>query len=258
MQVGRCLIWTGMQTICGLRSDKSDFNKRDLMDIFEELSRHYHVQKNQDSILLTYTADDDTLFIEFSSDKAITVCTTKKGYIDVSAIKYDSEKNLVERIIANLFDSAGFTDQSVKPADLDTLEYLKSLQKNVTKELIIVTFGEKFKSPKSMEIGPVSRFHRFRCNKVFDSRHINSARPKGANLHELRGTDEIVQKCIEAGSGYVFVMECIIKYIESLNDSVIIGIYCTSGHHRSVAVGEILKNKFYPDAKLIHLHIGTK
>lgn len=35
-----------------------------------------------------------------------------------------------------------------------------------------------------------------------------------------------------------------------------IGIFCTAGHHRSVACGELLLKHVYPKAKLIHLTLN--
>jgi hypothetical protein len=54
-------------------------------------------------------------------------------------------------------------------------------------------------------------------------------------LRDLRCTDEIIQKCIESGFGFEFVMTRIVKYIEE-NNSKIVGIYCTTEHHRSCDV----------------------
>ena len=52
-------------------------------------------------------------------------------------------------------------------------------------------------------------------------------------------------------------MELVVKYIENdKNTSNVIGIYCTAGHHRSVAIIEILKKYIYVDAVVKHLHIN--
>lgn len=65
-----------------------------------------------------------------------------------------------------------------------------------------------------MEQNKISDSKSFKCEKTFDVRHINSARPKGGGLRDLWGTVEIVQKCVESSSGFEFVMNYIIKYVE--------------------------------------------
>ena len=156
---------------------------------------------------------------------------------------------IIERLISDIYDSAGFTDNIMNEIDIPHYDYsnLLKLIKNNEREIEIISFGEKFKTPKSME--------RTLCQKTFDARHINSSKPKGKSLRDLRGTDEIIQKCIESGSGFEFVMTCIIKAINEKNYKII-GIYCTAGHHRSVAVVELMKKNLYPNAKIKHLHIN--
>lgn len=111
---------------------------------------------------------------------------------------------------------------------------LKKLIKNPNRDILLVSFGEKFRTPKSMEQTKISDALPFKCEKTFDARHINSSKPKGGGLRNLRGTDEIIQKCVESGSGFEFVINCIVKYIEEHNSKVI-GVYCTAGHHRSIS-----------------------
>ncbi len=153
---------------------------------------------------------------------------------------------VIERLLSNLFDAAGFTEENRNPSYDSHYDYTELLKQTFTpeRELYIVSFGEKFKSPKAMEQGKISNFLPFKCDCTFDARHINSAKPKSGNLRELRGTDSIIQKCIESGSGFEFVMRCIITSIEA-KDPKVIGIYCTAGHHRSVALAELLKRHIY-------------
>jgi RNase adaptor protein for sRNA GlmZ degradation len=67
--------------------------------------------------------------------------------------------------------------------------------------------------------------------------------------------DVLIQKCIESGSKYDFVMNCIIIYIEQHNCKII-GIYYTSGHHRSVALVELIKKHIYLNSNIKHLDIN--
>jgi hypothetical protein len=178
---------------------------------------------------------------------------------------------IISVLISDLYDSAGFTldnsqsDSSSKLDKEDNIDdkekmcwlYSELLKKvrDKEREIFIVSFGEKFKKPISMEQNKISPDFPWKCEKTFDARHINSSRPKGKGLNNLRGTDEIIQKCLEAGSGFEFVMNCIVTSIEK-NNYKVIGIYCTAGHHRSVGVVELLKKHIYPNAKIKHLHIN--
>ena len=87
---------------------------------------------------------------------------------------------------------------------------------------------------------------------AFNALHVNSKRPKGVSLKGLRGTDEIIQKGVKAGSGFVKVMTNIVDRTEEHN-YVKIGIYCRSGHHRSVACAELLLKFVYPKAIIKHI-----
>ncbi len=155
----------------------------------------------------------------------------------------------IEILLSNLFDTAGFNSSDIE----EKIEYedkwseLKKIA-NPERKILLISFGEKFKNPSLMGLT---------CDKTFDARHINSSKPKGKSLKDLRGTDEIIQKCVQAGSGFSFVMNCIVQAIEK-NNYKSIGIFCTAGHHRSVAVVELLYKHLYPKATIKHLHINRK
>jgi RNase adaptor protein for sRNA GlmZ degradation len=76
-------------------------------------------------------------------------------------------------------------------------------------------------------------------------------------MHHLRGTDKIIKKCTEAGSGFSEVITRIVNYIETKEEKKI-GIFCTAGHHRSVAVVELLKMYLYKKAQIKHNNIKSK
>jgi len=185
--------------------------------------------------------------LESYTDELFDILNTL-DYLD----QYEIPTNAIDILISNKFDSSGFDD--TQEFELDNKikkDYLyKELLlkiKDPLKDIEFFSFGET-KHPKPHILEQQKLY-----DKTFDARYINSAKPKG--LRDLRGTDEIIQKCIESGSGFDFIMNCIINYIE-INNSRIIGIYCRSGHHRSVAVVELLKKHIYVNAKIKHLDIN--
>lgn len=134
---------------------------------------------------------------------------------------------------------------------------MRKIISNVMREIIIVSFGDRFQKPQLLEFGKISITIPFKSEKTFDVRHMNSAKQRNRGLHDLRGTDEIIQKCIESAHKYDIVMKWIVGYVEH-NNSKVIGIYCRTGHHRSVAVTELIKKYVYPNATIKHLHINKK
>jgi hypothetical protein len=227
-------------------------------------------------IWFQYSNELDVLNFEIMDCTTIDVSSEKTGIsykkqlikiisnLDPTIAKHKIPSSAIEILISDLFDSAGFNETTTKSeleddkvnCTLNTYyDELKKLIVNPNREILIVSFGEKFKSPSSMEQHKISTELPFKCDKTFDARHINSSKPKGGGLRDLRGTDNIIQKCIESGSGFEFVMNCIVKSIEK-NNYKTIGIFCTAGHHRSVACVELLKKNLYPNAKIKHLHIN--
>jgi len=121
---------------------------------------------------------------------------------------------------------------------VDFWEHLRRMCKNPEKQKIhIVSWGDKFyKTP------PVKPH--------FNAKTIGSKKPR--NLRDLRGTDESLQRTIQSAKGFEFFMETIIKKIEA-DELKVVGIFCTAGHHRSVACAELLKKHVYTSATIQHL-----
>jgi len=246
-----------------------------LKKIFDNLKLKFptHNIKNYGVMIwFQYNCDEDTLIFEINDWTTVNVFSEKTNIsynkelidiileMDTTIPKFKIIGLAIDTLISNLFDSAGFNQTETELVDntknIDTnWDELKKLILSPNRDILIISFGEKFKSPSSMEQNKISMEFPFKCDKTFDARHINSSKPKGGDLRNLRGTDEIIQKNIQSGSGFVFVMNCIVKSIEK-NNYKIIGIYCTAGHHRSVAVVELLKKYLYPNAKIKHLHIN--
>lgn len=243
-----------------------------LNQIFDDLKHKFStckITKFETMIYFQYINTEDTINFEIYDHTTI-ICSSEatgksysKDLLEIiktvfdDIINYQIPSYAINKFISDKFDSAGFTNVELEtPVKMDYLySELRKIVINPNRDIIFVSFGEKFRSPKSMEQSNISDSMPFKCNKTVDARHINSSKPKGGNLRNLRGIDEIIQKCIESGSGFEFVMRCIIKYIEEHNCKII-GIYCTAGHHRSTAVIELLRKNLYPNAKIKHLHIN--
>jgi len=153
---------------------------------------------------------------------------------------------VIDIFITDEFDD--FIGEELNVENMGNKDYLYrelgGLIKNSERNLKIFSFGDKHKNPETTKY-----------DKTFSVKEMNSNRVTG--LHKLRGTDKIIQKCVEAGSGFDNAMTWIVEYIERENPDSI-GIYCRAGHHRSVAVVELLKNYVYKNAIIKHLHIYAK
>jgi hypothetical protein len=248
-----------------------------IKEIYKNIKSKFPTGKTElydEMIWFQFSHEFETLNFEIIDWTTIDVSSEKSGIsykkelleiikqIDSTIPTHQVPSYAIETLISNLFDSAGFNEKELEEETLEKAPkmdaYYTELRKmilNPNREILMVSFGEKFKSPISMEQNVISPELPFKCEKTFDARHINSSRPKGGGLRDLRGTDEIIQKCIESGSGFEFVMGCIVKSIEQ-NNYKTIGLYCSAGHHRSPGAIELLKKNLYPNAKIKHLHIN--
>lgn len=167
----------------------------------------------------------------------------------------------IEILISNEYDAAGFVepidDYDIKKSNMDYLySELKPTLAVPSKEVHLISFGAKHvKNMSAIKQHNISNMLKMKYDIVFDARVIVSRKPSGT--HNLRGTDEIIQKEMESGTNYEIVVRRIVDSIE-ITGNRIIGIYCTAGHHRSVALAELIKKYLYPDAKITHLHINHK
>jgi len=238
-------------------------------DKFDYLTDIYYCEP---IILLRYTHDKHIINFEiWNYNEIYAVCeNTQECYNDdlakilekcddLDLQQYQIPAYIIDEFISHKFDASGFNDTEVDISIKKDYLYvdLRKIINNVMREIIIVSFGERFQKPQLLELGKISIAMPFNCHKTFDVRHMNSAKPHNGGLHDLRGTDEIIQKCIESANKYDIVMKWIVEYIEN-NNCKVIGIYCRSGHHRSVAVTELLKKHVYPNATIKHLHINRK
>ena len=147
-------------------------------------------------------------------------------------------------------DSAGFDSdisEDEKDFDLDDdsfWKYLYDIAEN-DREIAIYTYGNRYKQYK---------YWCSQMQKSFNCLVVNSAKPKNVDLRNIRGTHIQLQKAVRRGSNFEPVVTNIVTSIE--NEKLHkIGVYCRAGHHRSVAVAEMLKKYVYKNAKVKHLTI---
>lgn len=67
-------------------------------------------------------------------------------------------------------------------------------------------------------------------------------------------SDEIQEGLTKDPMFFTFVRQ-VVRGIET-NNLLVISITCTKGRHRSVAIAELLRKWFYPDAIVQHLTIS--
>lgn len=178
--------------------------------------------------------------------------TTPQSHVLVDAL---------DILISNEYDAAGFAEpiceSDVKKSNMDFLySELKPTLMVPSKDIHLISFGAKHvKNMDTIKQHNISNMLKMKYDEVFDARVIVSRKP--SKTHSLRGTDEIIQKCMETGTNFETTIRKIINGIEEKHFRII-GIFCTAGHHRSVALVELIKMHLYPEAKVTHLHINHK
>ena len=221
------------------------------------------------------TVENDSIIIDMGllNNMAYTA-RIKTSYIiyiydDIDVYYYDDIKEIISNLdysiihnesniptivltefIESKTDSAGFIpnvflDEENDMAN-DTFFELMRQKATIDRKLIIYTFGKKYTQFDSWKN---------KSQVSFSVLHLNSSRPKGVSLNNVRGTDATLQKCVRNASEFDEIFNHIIVTIEARNLSII-GVYCKAGHHRSVAIGELLKIHVYKNAKVTHLTIN--
>ena len=76
----------------------------------------------------------------------------------------------------------------------------------------------------------------------------------GFKLRKINGKNKQLQSKIICDHRFIQIIEQIVKEVEE-NKYECISISCDQGRHRSVAIAEILKQLYYPQAEIIHLHL---
>jgi len=84
---------------------------------------------------------------------------------------------------------------------------------------------------------------------------IIHTRAPGVDLRRENGRNEVLQAGIASDPQFPAIMNSILEEVEK-NNYTCISISCTKGRHRSVAVAELVKKWFYPNAMIEHLTIS--
>jgi hypothetical protein len=233
----------------------------DLKEIYLHLHKSYgdDVKLYDGLIIMTLMINGHPVTFEISGYTTILAYSNESEYFDdihrilLSLDTFDGNTSIVPTKVIQLFikelkDESGFDDTiDVDDSKIDETywDFLKS-KAIVDRKIVVHTFGNKFKQYDHW------------CHKVdhaFNALMINSAKPKGCNLRDARGTDDIIKKAVRSGSGFEYFMTSMVESIEANNYGTI-GIYCKAGHHRSVACAELLKDYIYPNARVEHLTIN--
>lgn len=110
------------------------------------------------------------------------------------------------------------------------------------RELTIFTYGSKF-----MKQQPSG------SQRAFNACVLN-ARGGGIDLRRARGTDPALQRRVCTSKNFERFVSTIVDIVER-DDMHAISVFCSAGHHRSVAVAELLANHVYDKAETRHLTI---
>ena len=77
----------------------------------------------------------------------------------------------------------------------------------------------------------------------------------GVDLRKMTGMDEELKAKIATAPRFEAYITAIVKVVER-DDLSVISINCRKGRHRSVAVANVLKDRYYPNAQVVHLELG--
>lgn len=111
------------------------------------------------------------------------------------------------------------------------------------RELLIYTYGRRMM--KSQPRG---------SQRAFNACILN-ARGGGVDLRRARGTDEVLQAIVCSSRRFEQFITTIVRIIER-DDLHTVSVFCSAGHHRSVAVAELLVKHVYRHGRCRHLTIN--
>ncbi len=130
--------------------------------------------------------------------------------------------------------------------DVDGLSELIHQISDETLRLVLISYGERQSNKPAVDVS---------CSALcFNGRGAG-------NLHHLRGTDERLQHAIISNTNMfhnkmIGILNQIIEACKNKHD-VRVGIYCSKGHHRSVAVVMLLAiNIFQSKVRCLHPHLN--
>lgn len=160
---------------------------------------------------------------------------------------------VIDMLSHDIHDTAGFVESDGKEddeLDLDSklddsfFEEMRTIA-DTSRKINIDSFGNKYTGFDAL----CKKY-----DKAFSALQVNNKIPKGTSLKTARGTDDHIQRVVRSGRGFEYLIKAIVGTVEK-NNCDNIGVYCRAGHHRSVAVVEMLKKYVYKNARVKHIHI---
>lgn len=170
---------------------------------------------------------------------------------ETDVYKYQLPKNILVEFLERRTDSAGFDSdisENEEEFDLEEDPFWIDLRKVATldRKLKIYTYGNRYKQ---------YTYWNTIVQRSFNALVINSAKARNVDLRNIRGTHVQLQKAVRRGSNFENVVNNIVNRVETENLHTI-GVYCRAGHHRSVAIAEMLKKYVYVGSVINHLTIN--
>lgn len=187
--------------------------------------------------------------IVVDNDKIIEINIPDIDYQTTLDWLYLNDDNISEKLITNLInwiiaqrnpDAPGFNDEEQE----DNIIHDDFVDIEITKDrnLTIYTRGRAIMKNKPTDS---------QCS--FNAGVLN-CRGGGVDLRKMNGlSEEVQQKLLSSNSLSKWLTMAITK-IEN-NDYHTVDVVCTKGRHRSVAVAELLKSRYYLNAEVYHLTI---
>lgn len=235
---------------------------RDISTNLSSLHIDHNLQLYHDFIFITLTINGVTYCVEIyelninvriyndTTDYASFVRDVIKSLPEIETIKIPMF--VISQFIDSISeDSAGFDEASDEEYKDDfSYKCMKDFWKEVKsiatpdRVISITSFGNKYKNFETVK-------KKFDCS--FNALHVRSSK-SGLNLGKLRGTDVEIQKRIEQGKGFCSFIIDLVTRIEK-HDYSNVGVFCSAGHHRSVACVVLLKKFVYKNATVHHLNL---
>ncbi|MHB1286148.1 MAG: RNase adapter RapZ [Leptospirales bacterium] len=211
-----------------------DIREREFLDLFLKFFDEFKAtQPNVELVFLE--ADNNELVRRFSETRRPHPLLRDEGAPVIEAIQEEREKLALLRQRA---------DRIVSTSDMRVSELKSILKKYYGKgeqeelfKLFLMSFGFKYGIPID-------------CDLVLDVRFLPNPNYVPA-LKPLTGLDQTVRKMVFSQGGENFVEKTdeylsylLPQYIEEGRSFLTVGIGCTGGRHRSVAITETLKERF--------------
>ncbi len=211
-----------------------DIREREFLDLFLKFFDEFKaVHPNVE--LVFFEADNNELVRRFSETRRPHPLLRDEGAPVIEAIQEEREKLALLRQRADRIVST--SDMRVSELKSIMKKYYGKGEQEELFKLFLMSFGFKYGIPID-------------CDLVLDVRFLPNPNYVPA-LKPLTGLDQTVRKMVFSQGGENFVERTeeylsylLPQYIEEGRSFLTVGIGCTGGRHRSVAITETLKERF--------------